>query len=77
LSCCLLPVPVCHSPQTLKHGFFTKSQVVQTTVNGVFDFTLGVLVSSYQFELCSLQGGSATVISSSGIWVVLPMRLDQ
>lgn len=54
LGCRLFTVPVCDTPETLKDVLLSEGEVIQSTVDGIFLFRLGVFTSGEDFELCFL-----------------------
>ena len=50
----LLLVPRCHPPEALEDRLFLECKIVNATVNRVLPITLGVLISSNDFELLFL-----------------------
>lgn len=51
---CLFAVPMCDTPETLENILLPKSQVIQSAVDRISLFCLGVFTPSKDLELCFL-----------------------
>lgn len=51
----LFAVPTGHAPQPLQHRFLLEGEIEERAVDGIFHFTLGILVASNDLELSFLE----------------------